>query len=256
MLHKTTKGLAILALTLVVAGDKYLAQKPDFLKPCKLTDSGFDQCLAKGYQIIFSEYKNGIPGLKGLGSIDPLHVKRITINEKGNNAISLNIVLSNVLLEGLRNTQVNEANFDKSKYMTKAKYTLPDTTLKFDYEVEGRILSLPMNGKGKGEMKIQNLKIDVDLKFKLREEDGFKFTDVEKARVLINDVGGFHFNLENLFNGQKDLENSANELLNTSWMEIFQTLRPSIRTTIQTILEDRFKRVFGHIPGTYFIEDL
>ncbi|XP_058982658.1 uncharacterized protein LOC131804191 [Musca domestica] len=104
-------------------------------------------------------------------------------------------------------------------------------------------------------MGLENLLINVICKLKRRDEDGMKFTDIQKVRLDI-EVGGFHIDLENLFNGQKDLEQTANNLFNDSWKELFEALRPSITATIQTVLEDRYKKLFAYIPATYFIEDL
>ncbi|XP_061393313.1 protein takeout-like, partial [Musca vetustissima] len=196
-----------------------------------------------------------VPGLKNFGTIDPLHVKRVVVAEDGNSPVSINLALSNIEVLGFSNTKVLEASFDQTKYITKLKFVVPDIKILSDYEGKGRVLTLPLNGNGKAQMDIKNLTANVICKLKRRDEYGMKFTDIQKVRMDI-DVGGFHINLENLFNGQEVLEQTANNLFNDNWKELFEALRPSITATIQTVLEDRYKKLFAYIPATYFIEDL
>lgn len=91
---------------------------------------------------------------------------------------------------------------------------------------------------------------------KLREENGHKFTDLDKLRVEVADLGRLQSNWENLFNGQRDLEESANALFNDNWKELFEALKPSFTLTVQKVLEDRFRKLLAYIPADYYFEDL
>ncbi|TMW42076.1 hypothetical protein DOY81_012844, partial [Sarcophaga bullata] len=112
-----SKVYAILAIITTAAtihtanGDKYLAEKPDFLIPCHLQDPNFTQCFAKSYGVLFHEWKDGIPGLKTIGSIDPLEVKRVVIDQDPNNPVSLHADLFNVLVKGASNAIIQEMRF-------------------------------------------------------------------------------------------------------------------------------------------------
>uniref|UniRef100_A0A1I8N7S0 Hemolymph juvenile hormone binding protein (JHBP) n=1 Tax=Musca domestica TaxID=7370 RepID=A0A1I8N7S0_MUSDO len=242
------------ALTKSLVAEKYLTKKPDFINPCKQTDPSFSQCFAKSFQAIYSEYKDGIPGLKNFGSIDPLSVKRVKIAEDGNGPVAINIEFNNMDVIGFSKTTIKDARFDQSKLTIKIKIYVPKIIIKSDYSMKGRILTLPLNGNGKSHLEMENMELDTICKLKRREEDGVKFADVDKVLMNIK-VSGFHVQLDNLFNGQEVLEQTANNLFNDNWSELFEALRPSITETIRSVTEDRFKKVFAFLPVKYFIED-
>ncbi|XP_075169603.1 uncharacterized protein LOC142241692 [Haematobia irritans] len=98
--------------------------------------------------------------------------------------------------------------------------------------------------------------MDIAIRTKIRREHDHLFTDVEKLRVDVREIGGFQMHLDNIFNGQQVLEESANALINNNWRELYEVLKPSITATVQTIMSDRFKKIFAFVPATYFIEDL
>ncbi|XP_061395587.1 circadian clock-controlled protein daywake-like [Musca vetustissima] len=240
----------------LVAASKFLEEKPDFITPCKSANSDFKQCVVKNFQAFFVEFKDGVPGLKSVGPVDPFHIKRISLTENTSSIISINIGFTKVELRGLRNTIVDDADFDQTKLVTKMTLSVPELIMTSDYQMKGRILALALDGSGKAENKFKNLKFNLICKLKLREENGFKFTDLDKLRVEVADVGLYQSHWENLFNGQKDLEDSANAVFNDNWKELFTAFRPSFTATVQKVLEDRFKKIFAYIPASYYFGDL
>ncbi|XP_073819945.1 protein takeout-like [Musca autumnalis] len=247
--------ILLVALTATVLAKEYLSQIPDFIHPCKTTDPDFKKCFAKDFQAIFVQYKDGIPGLKNFGSIDPLHVKRVKVAEDGNGPVAINVDLTNMEVLGFGNVIVKDASFDQKKLITKLKFALPEMKINSDYSMKGRILTLPLNGKGKTRMEMKNLEMDVICKLKRRDEGGVLFSDIDKVQIPNLKVNGFYVEMDNLFNGQMALEQSAHSLFNDNWREFFETLRPSITETIRTVMEDRYKKVFAFVPVRYFIED-
>ncbi|XP_073819946.1 protein takeout-like [Musca autumnalis] len=246
-------GVFIISLVSVVVASKFLAQKPDFITACKSADR---QCLINNFQAFFVEFKDGVPGLKSVGTIDPFRIKRISLKENGNNILSLNVDFTNVVLHGLRNAIINDVDFDPTKLVNKFTLTVPELMMTSDYVMNGRIFALSLNGNGKAQHKLENIKFNIICKLKLREENGFKFTDLDKLRVNVADVSLFQSHWENLFNGQRDLEDSANALFNDNWKELFTVIRPSFSLAVEKVLSDRFRKIFAYIPGSYYFADI
>ncbi|XP_075158067.1 uncharacterized protein LOC142231337 [Haematobia irritans] len=258
MNFKIQFGLFVgIVVTLTTAvGDKYLAEKPDFFTPCKLQDPAFNRCFAKNFEAPFSYWNDGLPGLKTLGPLDPFYIKRVAIAEDGNGPAAINIGLTNLEMTGLKHTVIEDASFNPAKSVTKVQVYVPKVNINADYSVKGRVLTLPLDGNGKARIVIKKLKIDVAIRLKGRKEDGFFFTDIDKIRMDINDVGGFQLDLDNLFNGQKVLEETANRLFNDNWRDLYEVMKPSISATVEKILDDRFRKIFSYVPANYFIENI
>lgn len=98
--------------------------------------------------------------------------------------------------------------------------------------------------------------IHLKVQLKLRESDGLKFGDIEKLNLNIKEVGDLHVHLDNLFNGQKELESSVNDFLNQSWRSFYEAVRPGISAAIEAVVKDRLPKAFAYIPANYFIEDI
>ncbi|XP_037824488.1 uncharacterized protein LOC119612713 [Lucilia sericata] len=94
------------------------------------------------------------------------------------------------------------------------------------------------------------------IKVKLRDDYDYTFTDIEKLHLEIADVGGLRVRFDNLFNGQKSLEDSINAVFNENWREFYQIERPALTKSVQEIMRDRLSKVFSYVPGNYFIADL
>ncbi|XP_059217610.1 protein takeout-like, partial [Stomoxys calcitrans] len=198
----------------------------------------------------------GIPGLPSLGPFDPLKVKRVVIAEDGNGPVSVNMVFTNMVLTGLTGAVLDDVNLNPTKSVMKLQIKLPKVNVKSEYDVKGRVLSLPLIGSGKALVDIGNLKAELALRYKLREEGGLTFADIEKIRVDFKDAAEFRLTLDNPQSEQTVLEEATNSAVNENWREYFEVMRPSITETVESIMGDRLQKMFSYIPATYFIEDI
>lgn len=67
---------------------------------------------------------------------------------------------------------------------------------------------------------------------------------------------GLKLDFNNLFNGNKDLEDSTNIFLNQNWRISAEALQPVISKTIEDILLDIMQKVFAIMPADYFVKNL
>jgi len=236
---------------------KYLNEKPSFLTQCSFEQTNFNSCFAQDFELILREWKNGVPGLKSIGSFDPLHVKRVKLaHDTGTGSLSLNADFQNVKLSGISKTSVKDARLDRNTWTARFKILMPKISFDADYKLKGRVLTIPLNGAGTANFETGNTVIYLQLNMKIRKENGFVFTDVTDASCNIKSVDSLHVQLNNLFNGQKELEDSTNALFNENWREFYGILKPVVEETMVAILKDRFKKLFAYVPGNYLIKDI
>ncbi|XP_061397268.1 circadian clock-controlled protein daywake-like [Musca vetustissima] len=250
--------LVILATILVVAvvNGKTLTTKPDFLTQCQPNDSEFNRCLVRNFQAFFTEWKEGLLSPKYVGDLDPLFVKRIIMEQDLRHPVSMNANLHNLEVKGLRDLRVENVSFDLNELFAKATLVVPKLNIHSDYTITGRILSLALNGNGKAFIRAEHLEVKLLIRFKLRDEDGLTFMDVDKLHAEIKEVGGFGIRLDNLFHGQKVLEESAHDVFNENWHEFYEILRPAIKSAVETILTERLSKIFANVPATFIIGEL
>lgn len=91
----------------------------------------------------------------------------------------------------------------------------------------------------------------MSIRLKLREDDGLTFADVDKIHLDWEDVGGMHFQLDNLFNGNKELEDSAHAIFNENWRPIYEIMGPTLSKTTETVLHDVIGKILAHFPVSF-----
>ncbi|KAH8332778.1 hypothetical protein KR074_010445 [Drosophila pseudoananassae] len=251
MLVKVSRFLTIVLL-FVSSGEasKYLAEKPDFLTPCV---EGDNPCLASNFQSFFRQWKDGIPGNNAVGSFDPLYIKRVKFSQDANNAIAINADLKEVYVAGAGQAIVKEASYNN--YVAKALITVPKLRFNFDYKVKGHVVALNLNGHGSGYFESENALIYLEMAVKPRTSPEGIFADVQSVKVSFREIKQFRIKLENLFGGNKDLEDTAHTLFNENWRDFYGVLRPAVEQTVSGVLLDRFKKTFNFVPATYLIKD-
>ncbi|KAI8123532.1 Protein takeout [Lucilia cuprina] len=216
-----------------------------------------------------------IPGLDSIKSFDPFYLNRIKITQGNSQAINLKVELSNVKIIGFGHTNVLESAVSSKDFSWKTTFVLPVMKLQGDYSLFGRILLIPLNGRGEVFLDAENMTVVMHTKTRLYEKGGFTFYNVTSTHVDFK-LEGLKSYFSNLFNGQKQLgeydsniintinnflcfphtEDSTNKFFNDNWRMLTDALYTVITQTIQDILLDVLRKIFHFIPANFFVTDI
>ncbi|XP_005187205.1 uncharacterized protein LOC101890206 [Musca domestica] len=243
-------SLVTLSMIALAMGRKILSEKPDFLNPCSITDPSFSSCFGKTVENIHTIWRNGVPGLKSVSSIDPMFVKRIGINQDLNNPISINLNLNNVTLTGLSDIKARESRFETKPLGVMVKMGLKKLAVNGGYDINGHIFTLPVGGKGTATISVESAVARVGILFKLAEDRGYTFTTVDDLRLDLQEVRGVYLNLDGADSSQE------NAILNSYGDAIFEILRPTLNEVLSKLFKDRWTKIFNYVPANYVFADL
>ncbi|KAH8286055.1 hypothetical protein KR054_001856 [Drosophila jambulina] len=255
LLLKRISLLVALAISVVRGDDGFLTEPPDYIKECRIADKDFVNCSTHSIQQLFDKLNDGIPGLTSIKSFDPFYLNRIRITQGNSNAINLKVELANVKIIGFGHTHVLESQVFKKDYSWKTTFTLPVMKLQGEYSLFGRILLIPLNGKGQVFLDAENMTVTMHTKTRLYSKGGFTFYNVTSLHVDFK-MDGLKSYFSNLFNGNKQLEDSTNKFFNDNWRMLADALYTVITQTIEDILLDVLKKIFHFIPANYFVSDI
>ncbi|XP_034486913.1 uncharacterized protein LOC117791308 [Drosophila innubila] len=258
MLIKTWYLLGLLLLSLVFSfaeAAKYLTEKPDILIPCSLDDAGFNNCLGRNLQVMLTNWKDGVPGTKTVGPWEPFSIKRVKLSQNDNSALAINADLRNIVVRGASQAVVKETRYNQKQYKLRALLNIPKLSFDFDYKVRGNILVLNLNGQGKGQFEAGKITMVVELDVKPRITPEANFADLQHVKTNIPEIGSFKVKLNNLFGGDKQLEETAHTIINENWRQFVDILRPAIEQAIEAVMSDRFTKLLNYLPATYLIEN-
>ncbi|CRL07708.1 CLUMA_CG020662, isoform A [Clunio marinus] len=231
-----------------------LTEKPEWLKSCQFKDPDFTKCSTIGVQALFDNLVKGLEGIEGLQSIDPMRIDRVGILQ-GEGPVSVNASISKVKITGISKVKVIENQVSSKDYSWITIVKLPKMRLEGNYHMMGRILVIPLNGRGKCWFEPSNMDIKFYTKTRLYAKNDHTFYNVTGCRVHFN-MEGLKLRMDNLFEGVKVLEDSTNLYLNENWRPVSEALKPIISKNIEEILLGIMSKIFHQIPGDFFISDL
>ncbi|XKL62176.1 hypothetical protein PGB90_002009 [Kerria lacca] len=219
-----------------------------FLK-CKQNEPNFNDCVLEASNLAVPELVKGQPKF-GIPIIDPLRIINLQINQ-GHGPVSIKLNFTDLDIIGISSSTVSDVKIDFNTYQIKVKlYQNAPLTLSGQYAIDGKVLVLPINGKGPCNLTLYDFKEEVDGHFEPIEKNGEIFWILKKMKFDFT-TSKLYINLENLFNGDKNLGPQMNIFLNENWHEILEELRPAISDALATIFTQIAQRFFERVPITH-----
>lgn len=193
---------------------------------------------------------NNLSNKIGLKEVDPMLIEKMDIEQGGNSSVTINLKFRKVHLLGLKNAEVYKITgfqSDPEKNKLEIKFKTPLATIQGPYQINGKILVLPIQGKGNITLNLENL--DVSLKFltKKVEKDGKVYMHVERSKFSY-DVTGANVNFTNLFNGDKALGDNMNAFLNINWRILLDELKKPITSSFGEVFKDLLNDILQTAP--------
>lgn len=195
-------------------------------------------------------------GLLGLPAIDPMLIEKMDIEQGGTSSVQIHLKFRKVNLFGLSDARIyNISGFqaDPERNKLEIKFKTPLASIEGPYSIEGKVLVLPIQGKGDIKLELQNL--DFTLKFltKKVEKNGKIYMEIERSKFNY-EVSGAKVNFTNLFNGDRVLGDNMNNFLNDNWKILLDELKKPISTSFSEIFKNLMNKAFDGSPYEEFFE--
>ncbi|XP_030754804.1 protein takeout-like [Sitophilus oryzae] len=232
--------IVVLCLS-VVYGAKNL---PDYIVACKRYDPNLNNCAAKNAN-------NGLPRLlKGdkefkTPNLIPLKVPELEM-KSGNN---LKIIMKDLVIDGLEAAKINTIEIDPKKQNVIITVYVPWLSIGSDYTISGQILILPISGSGPANMTFYDNTFVYNFDYETyKKKDGKEYIKIAKSSTDI-DIKRSYFNLDNLFNGNKELGENMNKFLNENSQDVVKELGyPVVAELVQVIVNQVFNAFLRVVP--------
>jgi len=219
---------------------------PSFIT-CPQSKPNFDECLVKAIESALVDLKPGYAPLE-VNALDPLVITRLSI-EQGEGPVSINLTFNDLHVEGVSAAKVKgpEVHVIEENW-GRIKGSVPKLILTGQYEIGGKVLLLPITGKGPFKLVVDDVTANVRLNFKdLPSKNGKTFKEV-KEFICKLDMKKLSIHLENLFNGDKALGENMNRFLNENSLELWKELQPAFEQAIGYALKDISNKLFSKVP--------
>ncbi|XP_072764813.1 circadian clock-controlled protein daywake-like [Anoplolepis gracilipes] len=244
-----TAKATITAILLVLATIDAEAVRdiPEFLHVCQVREPDYETCVSNSIIELKPYLKVGVPEYN-IPSLEPLKLKKLMITTTS----SLQIVATDVNVCGASNFEVIQIKIDIENLLFMVDVALPHITVDGKYDVDGKILLLPIRGSGPMNGNFS----DCIGKCKIQGERYFDENSVEKVRIteftLNVSVGKGSLRLENLFNGDQVLGDLINSAINNNFELFLKEFLPSV----EMALSDAFRGIADNIVQQFSFEQL
>jgi hypothetical protein len=208
---------------------------------CKKSDPNLDKCLKTSLQSVIPELSEGYPKLR-IPAIEPFELSSLEIDQgKGSSkSVSIDLKLKDVKIMGLKSTVIDSLKVDVDNYKLSGKigFSKP-LEITGQYTINGKVLVLPITGNGACSLDLQDPVLELkEVSGTPYQKNGKTFVQINKIDLKLVSVKKLNVKMENLFNGNKQLGDSMNTILNENWSVFLEELKPAFEEAIAAIAQD------------------
>ncbi|KAI8441747.1 hypothetical protein MSG28_005445 [Choristoneura fumiferana] len=240
-------------VVLVVVGLAVGEELPEDFVRCRQKDPNLNDCLKAAIPDALRKMRKGIPAL-AVPPLEPLLVAAINIHS-GAGPVVLSQNYRHIQLHGLASTILTTYKADLPHYRLITNSMTPKMEFIADYVMKGRILVLPIQGKGIANVTMVNLVVKHDLIGEPVVRNGQTYMHIREYKVKFLPKRVYlHFT--NLFNGDKRLGDQMNLFLNENSELVFNELKESYEKSLSSVFKNVTNTIFDKVPmNKIFIED-
>ncbi|RZC36739.1 JHBP domain containing protein [Asbolus verrucosus] len=220
-------------------------QLPPYYPKCYRDDPKLNDCLLKATETVKPFLKRGVPELN-FPKLSPFIIPEVSL-EQGTSAVNYKAILNNIKIIGLDSYHFRKFEFDVANLRFLGSLDVDDVYIKADYNIQGKILAVPIEGKGVLTANITNSNATVSQQAKLVTKKGVTYLEPEKTVVNI-DVGGVQPSFDGLFGGNEILAKATNEVIHDNLKELVEEIKPAIEEVMTRVVQDLIFKSVARIP--------
>ncbi|XP_014210436.1 circadian clock-controlled protein [Copidosoma floridanum] len=243
MAHSTTIFALVLCASII--GCTLAVDVPDFIHVCKRNDPHIEDCIRRSVDELKPKLVTGEPTYN-IPSLEPLLLKELIATEGSG---GLKITAREIKAYGASNFYIQKLRVDMNTLRFAMDILLPHLYIEGLYEINGKVLLLPIRGSGPltgnftdatGSVKIQAATS--------KDINGDDHITLNEFRMRISIRKG-SLNLENLFNGDPTLGTVINNAINSNFDAFLKELQPLIEKALSNAFTDISNKIVN--PFTY-----
>ncbi|XP_011879809.1 PREDICTED: protein takeout-like [Vollenhovia emeryi] len=220
---------------------------PPYLKICHRNDPNLNECVKRSIDLLRPYLKTGIPALQ-IPPCEPLRVPRIEISQSAG-PVSIRSTYTDIKVQGGTSFILKTIKVDVDNNRIKLKLYLPRLEMDARYNIEGRILMLPINGNGLARGNFTDIDVIATVQGERYQsqktgETHFRVTDL----YIDYNIKQANIHLDNLFNGDSILSNAMNLFLNDNWDTVKAEIKPTLDPTISEIFKTFANKIYSKFP--------
>ncbi|KAH0812333.1 hypothetical protein GEV33_010458 [Tenebrio molitor] len=229
--------LSFLALTVAV-------KLPSNFQKCNRKQPDLKECVLKAVQDAVPQLTRAYDEVN-IPNVHPLEVAEATIGA-GSGSVAVEQKFKQCKLDGFHTMKIDKFEFDfEGKTLSVSGY-FPEIKKECQYELDGKVLLLAVKGTGPSKVVLKNLKVTALFNYEEKMKKGKTHIKIISSKVNL-DPELVSYNFENLFNGDKQLGDNINRVINDNWKEVFDDVKDGYVEVINRILVQLLNNFFSKV---------
>ncbi|XP_044760922.1 uncharacterized protein LOC123318379 [Coccinella septempunctata] len=213
-----------------------------YMKACRANDPELNKCALRNGNaaiphIVKGDRKYRIPRMT------PLEIPSVTVSGGKN----LNVKMDNLKIYGLEKAKLVDIDLNLPRKTIKLVLKAETITVIGNYDIDAKILILPIKGKGPANITLYNPVMTYAQEFELEVRRGDYYGYIKNSE-LHYDIDRVFYHFGNLFDGNEQLGLETNRLLNENWPIVHNDLSRPVGETILEVINSIIENVYDLIP--------
>lgn len=240
------------AIVLSIAAMAMATEFASQLRKCRVDDNvQLNSCLQQTLEDLRPYLKTGIRELN-LPPLEPMHIQRIVFSQ-GDTGVKVESVFTQVKVTGLSNFTTRFINADPERQQLTVGLSVPRLYVAGDYNLHGNIILLPISGSGTFWADFMGVEATGTSQMNIMTNPaGVQQLRVSQTNVDFT-IANMKIHLNNLFNGDKILEETMNLFLNDHGREILQDVKPEVTVRLNELVQKVMNDALSQLPVSAFL---
>ncbi|KAL0830705.1 hypothetical protein ABMA28_002839 [Loxostege sticticalis] len=201
------------------------------------------KCMKRSAQAVIPMFTEGLPQY-GVQSLDPFTLKSVDASTS-----NLKLVVKDMVVTGLKGCVATKIQRDLATSKLQTNF-LCNVRAEGQYEMHGRLLVLPIEGKGKAQVQLNKIQMNVLNDMGERTgKDGKKHWHIKGSTYTYELKDKAHVNFENLFNGNEVLGRAAREIIANNGNDVVLEVGPPVIKAIVDKIVENVNHFYRAIPA-------
>lgn len=178
--------LIIVSIALIAIPIHHTTAKklPNFVHVCKRTDPQLEKCLTQTIESLRPEMPNGIPKMQ-IPALEPMSIPMLVIN-RNEEALKVKATLKDIQAWGGSKFILNNLKVNLDKLNGEGTVIIPNLLVNCTYDVDGRLMVVPLQGQGIFNGNITNTKADIKASVEvLKDKKNREYFQIKDIRIKL-----------------------------------------------------------------------
>lgn len=231
---------------------------PSFIPSCKRDDPNINECALKIVDAARPHLAKGIAKLK-VPAMEPLVIHELQVNRNNEN-LQLKLKMSNLTVYGPSQFVINKININLAKLTMDLAITLPYLDINTNYDVDGRVLIVPLKGKGIFKGNITNSKVEMRGSAKVIDDvksKKYPYLQISdaKIKVKVGDTSRITVTATDNNPNAKQLIETATTFYHQNRKQVLELITPIIEETGLEVAMQIANQIAKSVPYNEILVD-